>query len=67
MIGENRLSFRNYWLKFKFAGKVPIILEESMEYISQSNKGKPKDVNMYPVWLGKTRISTGPMIEENRS
>ena len=49
MIGENRLSFRNYWLKFKFAGKVPIILEESMEYISQSNKGKPKDVNMYPV------------------
>ena len=28
----NRLSLRNKWLKFKTAGKLPIILEEFMEY-----------------------------------
>ena len=40
MIGENRqlvpdepLEFENNWLKFKIVGKLPIILEESIEYI----------------------------------
>ena len=32
MIGENRLSLRNNRLKFKTAGKLPIILEEFIEY-----------------------------------
>ena len=39
MIGENRqlvtnepVSLRNNWLKFKIAGKLPITLEEFIEY-----------------------------------
>ena len=32
MIGENRLSLRNNRLKFKTVGKLPIDLEEYMEY-----------------------------------
>jgi hypothetical protein len=28
----NRLSLRNNRLKFKIAGKLPIVLEESIEY-----------------------------------
>ena len=31
MIGVNRMSLRNNRLKFKSAGKLPIILEESVE------------------------------------
>ena len=52
MIGGNwqlqmhRLSLRNNRLKFKTAGKLPIILEESIEYTTRFNKGKPEDVNM---------------------
>ena len=30
------LSLRNNWLKFKTSGKVPTILEDSIEYISQN-------------------------------
>ena len=51
MIGENRqlatderLSLRNN--RFETAGKVPILLEESIEEYTQFSKGKPKDVNM---------------------
>jgi hypothetical protein len=36
MNGENQL------LKFKASGKLPIILEESMEYLSNKNKENPK-------------------------
>ena len=28
----NKLSLRNYWLNFKILEKLPIILEEFMEY-----------------------------------
>ena len=42
----NRLSLRNIRLKSKTAGKLPIILEEFIEYSTQSNKGKLEDVNM---------------------
>ena len=35
----NRLSSRNNRLKFKTAGKLPIILEESIEYTQNSVKG----------------------------
>ena len=53
MIGENQqlvtdepVKFEKYRLKFKTAGKLPIILEESIEY-SPFNAGKPEDdVNM---------------------
>ena len=41
----NRLSLRNNPLKFKIAGKSPVILEECIEY-TQSYEGKPEDVNM---------------------
>ena len=47
MIGAN-LQLRTYkWtgLKFKSAGKLPIILEEIIEY-TQFIKGKLEDVNM---------------------
>ena len=40
----NRLSLRNN--RFETAGKVPILLEESIEEYTQFSKGKPKDVNM---------------------
>ena len=39
----NRLSLRNNQLKFKTAGKLPIILEE---FRGDFNKGKSEDVNM---------------------
>ena len=66
MIGENQdlilqmnwLSLRNNRLKFKTAGKLPIILEEFIEEYNQFSKGKPNDVNMKPVGLANTRIST---------
>ena len=45
MIGENRLSLRNNWLKFKNAGKLPTILED-LKNILQFNKGKLGDLNM---------------------
>ena len=54
MIGENRqlvtdepvkLSLRNNRFKFKTAGKLPVILEEFIEY-TQFNEGKLEDVNM---------------------
>ena len=41
----NRLSLRNNRLKFETAGKLPIIVEEYVEY-PQFNKGKPDGVNM---------------------
>ena len=41
----NRLSFRNNRVKFKTAGKKPILLEEFIEY-TYFNKGIPEDVNM---------------------
>jgi hypothetical protein len=42
----NRSSLRNNWLKFKIAGKLPLILEEFIEEYTHFNKGKPEDVNM---------------------
>jgi hypothetical protein len=33
-------------LKFKTAGKLPIIIEEFIEYTLRFNKEKPEDVNM---------------------
>ena len=63
---NRQLSLRINMLKFKTAWKLPIILEESMEYAPQFNKGKPEDVNMQPVGLANTRISTDSMIRENR-
>ena len=53
----NRLSLRNNRLRFKTAGKLPIILEELIEY-TRFSKGKPEDVNMSPVGLANTRILT---------
>ena len=41
----NRLILRNNRLKFKTSGKLPIILDESVEY-TEFSKEKPKDVNM---------------------
>jgi hypothetical protein len=41
----NKLSLRNNRLKFKIARKLPITLEESIEY-TQINEGKLEDVNM---------------------
>ena len=41
----NWLRLRNNLLKFKTAGKLPIIVEEPIEY-TRFNKGKPVDVNM---------------------
>jgi hypothetical protein len=55
----NRLSLRNNRLKFKTVGRLPTILEKFRGiYPKCFNKGKPKDVNMYPVGLANTRIST---------
>ena len=34
LLQMNRLDLSNYWLKFKSSGKLPIILEESVEYSS---------------------------------
>jgi hypothetical protein len=42
MTGENRQLITMNRLKFKTAGKLPVVLEESIEY-SQFNKGKPED------------------------
>ena len=53
-----RLSLKSNWLKFKTSGKVLIGLEEFTEYIPQFNTEKLKDINMKPVGLGNTRIST---------
>jgi hypothetical protein len=33
-IQMNQLSFRNNWLKFNTSGRLPIVSEEAMEYIS---------------------------------
>ena len=41
----NQLSWRNNQLKFKTTEKLPIVLEEFMEY-TPINKEKPEDVNM---------------------
>jgi hypothetical protein len=56
----NQLSLRNNQLKFiETARKLPIILLKFLEeHIPQFNKGKPEDVNMYPVGLANTGIST---------
>ena len=35
----NRLSLRNDWSQFKFVGKLPIILEEFIEYTPIKSKG----------------------------
>jgi hypothetical protein len=56
----NRLSLRNGWFTFKtsriitdrFRGNYVI-------FLNLANKIKPKDVNMKPVGLENTRISTG--------
>ena len=45
LVTDEPVEFRNNQLKIKTAGKLPILLEKSIEY-SQFNKGKPKDVNM---------------------
>jgi hypothetical protein len=42
----NWLSLWNNQLKFKTLGKLPIILEQYMEYILKSIKENPEDVNM---------------------
>ena len=53
----NRLSLRNNPFKFKTWGELLINLEECME-MPQINIVKSKDVNMWPVRLANTRIST---------
>ena len=53
----NRLSLRNNRPKFKTARKLPIILEESIEYI-QFNKGKPEAIDILLLGLANTMIST---------
>ena len=60
LVTMNRLSVRNNRLKFETAGNSPIILEEIHRIIkeNQINKGKPEVVNMWPVGLANTRIST---------
>jgi len=52
-----RLSLRNNQLKFKTSGKVPIILDEFVEY-APIYKRKPENFNMSPAGLANTRIST---------
>jgi len=42
----NRLSLRNNRLKFKIAGKLPVILKELFIEYAKINKGKPENVNM---------------------
>jgi hypothetical protein len=42
----NRLSLKNNRLKFKTPEKLPIILEESIEYTPKLIKEKVEDVNM---------------------
>ena len=50
----NWLSLRVNLLEFsKTTGKLPILLEESMEYIDEE---RPKNVRIEPVGLGNTRI-----------
>ena len=47
----SRLSLRNHRSRLETAGKLPIILEEFIEYIPQINKENPEDVDMYvPGW-----------------
>ena len=45
----NRMSLRNNRLKFMTAGKLPVILEGSIEY-THFNKGKPEDVEHVTGW-----------------
>jgi hypothetical protein len=42
-------------MKFNIAGKLPIILEEFMEYTPILNEGKPEDINMELVELANTK------------
>ena len=53
----NRLSLRNNQLKFKTSGQLPMVLEESMEDISNQSRETERS-HMYPLGLGNTRIST---------
>jgi len=41
----DRLGLKNNQLKFKTAGKSPIVLEEFIKY-TPFHKGTPEDVNM---------------------
>ena len=41
----NWLSLRNNWLKLKTLERLPIILQESIEYISNYEEN-PEDVNV---------------------
>ena len=51
----NRLSLRNDQLKFKTAGKLPIILEESVEYTPNLIKENRTMSTCNPVGLANTR------------
>ena len=54
----NQFSLRNNLLKFKTLRKLLSTVDESMEYTSQMNTEKPKDIDMEHVWFGNTRILT---------
>ena len=56
----NQWSLKNNWLKFKTSGKLPIILEESVEYISlKVNEEKPKDHKDFWPIMPKTLPGAG--------
>jgi hypothetical protein len=54
----NWLSLRNNRLKFKTAGKLPVVLEELVEYAPPFYREKLKMSTMEPVGLGSTGMST---------
>ena len=53
----NRSSLRNNRLKFKASRKLPVILDESMEFTSNEYQKKLEDVNVLPIGLGNTRFA----------
>ena len=60
----NRLSLRNYQLKIKTSGELPIISEEIGEYASNYDEEKPEDVNMSP-WLDLETLGYRPVMPTN--
>ena len=42
----NWLSLRDKWLRFKTSGRLPIVLEESIEEYTSMKPNNPKDVNI---------------------
>ena len=54
----NLLSLRNNWLKVQDCRKITNRFRGIYRICFKFNKGKPEDVNMWPVGLANTRIST---------